>query len=151
MTRDRLRQEADRPDLSNEDHAYVYRELVEEYKQSAKNGIAALSKAIGEWRRRKRFETRWNQVPAKLMLTVTELSEAMEAFRHLEMTSDSITASPLDETDCNPWYSNFCEEIADTLIRLLDLDDSLHLNLEQRVCEKMAKNEFRPIKHGKTC
>lgn len=71
-----------------------------------------------------------NVIPAKLMLVVTELAEAMEAFR-----------------DDNK--ENFEEEIADTFIRLLDLCGAFDINIREEICKKMEKNVKRPYQHGR--
>jgi len=67
-----------------------------------------------------------------LMLIVTELAEAMEAYRHQ------------DET-------NFKEELADTFIRLFDLCGGLNIDIEEEITKKSEKNKSRPYKHGKIC
>ncbi|MEW6009294.1 MAG: nucleotide pyrophosphohydrolase [Candidatus Omnitrophota bacterium] len=67
-----------------------------------------------------------------LMLIVTELAEAMEAYR----LSDK---------------ENFKEEIADTFIRLFDLCGGLKIDIEKEILKKMKKNKKRPYKHGKVC
>jgi len=137
--------------LSDEAADALRTELCRYYADAAGGGINALAVMIGAWRKRKQFKTAWSNVPEKLMLAVTELSEAMEAYRHIEMVGEHDEAVPIDATDCNRWFTNFGEEIADTIIRLLDLSDALQLDIEARICEKMAANERRPSKHGKTC
>ena len=67
-----------------------------------------------------------------LMLIVTELAEAMEAYR------------VQDE-------ANFREEIADAFIRLLDLCGGLKIDIEEEIFKKSLKNKNRPYKHGKIC
>lgn len=67
-----------------------------------------------------------------LMLIVTELAEAMEAYRHQE-------------------DAHFREELADTFIRLLDLCGGLDIDIEQEIHEKSQRNKKRPYKHGKIC
>lgn len=67
-----------------------------------------------------------------LMLIVTELAEAMEAYRHQD-----------DE--------NFREELADTFIRLLDLCGGLDIDVEEEIYAKSQRNKKRPYKHGKIC
>ncbi len=65
-----------------------------------------------------------------LMLIVSELGEAIEAWRHG------------DEEE-------FAEELADVMIRLGDFAGFALVDLEKAVADKMAKNESRPYKHGK--
>jgi len=67
-----------------------------------------------------------------LMLVVTELSEAMEAYRVQDK-------------------ENFNEEIADTFIRLFDLCGGLKIDIEKEIRKKMTRNKKRPYKHGKIC
>jgi len=91
-----------------------------------------LAKDIATWREQKGFITNWDNMPEKLMLVVTELSEAMEAYR----TNDT---------------ENFNEEIADTFIRLLDICGSIGIDIEDEVKKKMETNKERPYRHGKNC
>lgn len=94
--------------------------------------LNSISKEVAAWREEKGFKTDWSNMPEKLMLVVTELSEAMEAYRH-------------DDT------KNFKEEIADTFIRLCDICGSLDIDIEDAIKEKMEINKGRPFKHGKKC
>jgi NTP pyrophosphatase (non-canonical NTP hydrolase) len=91
-----------------------------------------LSKDIAKWRKTKGFKTNWSNMPEKLMLVVTELSEAMEAYRHEDK-------------------KNFNEEIADTFIRLFDICGSINLDIESEIKSKMEVNKQRPFRHGKKC
>jgi NTP pyrophosphatase (non-canonical NTP hydrolase) len=107
--------------------------------------LRALALEIGNWRRSKQFFTpdasmmeepcpavltNADAMLGKLMLVVTEVAEAAEACRKGD-------------------YPNFCEEIADTFIRLFDIVDSSHIDLDYHVISKMVKNHQRAIKHGK--
>lgn len=110
-----------------------------------------LSRDISAWREGKGFVTNWGNVPEKLMLIVTELSEAMEAYRKL--STDSLAALDssghfLSEEE-EAAYENFEEELADAAIRLLDLAASLNIDIEEAITEKMQVNEGRPLRHGK--
>jgi len=96
------------------------------------NDINELSKEIAKWREKKGFKTNWKNMPEKLMLTVTELSEAMEAYRYNDK-------------------DNFNEEIADTFIRMLDICGSLGIDIENEIAKKMSANRNRPFLHGKIC
>ena len=94
---------------------------------------------IGDWiatchriAKDKGFWDRERNVGELLMLCVTELSEAMEAFRH-------------GDTD------NFNEEIADTFIRLFDLCGGLEIDIEEAIRAKVQINRDRPYLHGKKC
>ena len=87
---------------------------------------------IIRWREKKGFITDWDNMPEKLMLVVTELAEAMEAYRDNDK-------------------KNFNEEIADTFIRLLDICGSIDIDIESEIKKKMEINKERPHRHGKNC
>jgi NTP pyrophosphatase (non-canonical NTP hydrolase) len=117
-----------------------------------------LCELISEWRSDKGFDTHWKNVPTKLMLIVTELSEAMEAYRHLDERTLNFCEHhgggpglPSQELAENQYeiLMNFREELADALIRLMDLTGSLGIDLEAEMVAKMAVNEGRPHKHNK--
>ena len=65
----------------------------------------------------------------RLMLVVTEVSEACEAVRH------------------GDWL-NFKEELADTVIRLMDIAECYEINLEEEILRKDAINQKRGHMHG---
>lgn len=69
------------------------------------------------------------KVPAVLMLIATEVAEAMEAFRHNNI-------------------ENFREEMADTLIRVLDCVAAFDPDFDKTVCDKIDKNRGRGYRHG---
>ena len=93
---------------------------------------------VSEWRERKGFSTPHSLITeeerdamlGKLMLVVTEVSEAAEAVRN----ADS---------------ENFQEEIADVFIRLFDICGSMGIYIEQDIKDKMEKNLGRPQRHGR--
>lgn len=72
-----------------------------------------------------------------LMLVVTELAEAMEAYRGGNSESEKI-----------PGFSKIEEELADAIIRILDYAGGANLDLEGALKAKMAYNETRPYRHG---
>ena len=69
------------------------------------------------------------KVPGILALIHSEVSEALEAFRH-------------DDPE------NFAEELADILIRVLDCACGLRVDIDRAVREKLAKNRTRGFRHG---
>lgn len=96
-------------------------------------------------------------LPTKLMLIVSELSEALEEFRHGEMdvyyTIPPMVFGDESKTYISPTSPNakpegFGIELADALIRILDLAGFLGLDMGALVELKMAYNETRPYKHG---
>jgi NTP pyrophosphatase (non-canonical NTP hydrolase) len=74
----------------------------------------------------------------RLMLMVTELAEALEAIRHGNPPSDHI-----------PDFSGLEEELADCVIRILDMAQGQGLRVAEAIVAKMEFNETRAYKHGK--
>lgn len=64
----------------------------------------------------------------------TELSEAVEAYRDGKM-----------EPGERGWFG---EELADAVLRILDLAAALGIDLEDEIVRKMAYNWTRPRRHG---
>lgn len=73
-----------------------------------------------------------------LMLMVTELAEACEGLRHGNGPSEHI-----------PEFSCLEEELADTIIRILDMAAARNCRIGEAVIAKMKYNAGRPDKHGK--
>lgn len=70
-----------------------------------------------------------NKVPAIIALIHSEASEALEAFR-------------MDDLE------NFSEELADIIIRVLDLTAGLGVDIDDAVAKKLEKNRSRGYRHG---
>jgi NTP pyrophosphatase (non-canonical NTP hydrolase) len=71
-------------------------------------------------------------IPSKLMLTVAEVAEALEEWRKEEID-----------------YSAFGVELADVVIRVMDIAAYLNIDLETHILDKIERNRARPYKHGK--
>jgi NTP pyrophosphatase (non-canonical NTP hydrolase) len=81
-------------------------------------------------------------IPEKLALVHSEISEALESYR-------DETGEPWEfyvETDGKP--EGFCIELADAVIRIADLCGELDIDLEKCIKTKMKYNETRPYRHG---
>lgn len=104
--------------------------------------LNALAAAISDWRARKGFVTDATNIPEKLMLIVTEVSEAMEDHRDGKV----FTVETGDGKPCG-----LASELADVMIRVFDLAGALGIDLEHEIAVKMAYNETRPFKHGRNC
>ena len=74
--------------------------------------------------------TEGDMMYVKLMLVITELGEAAEA---VEIGDEE----------------NFKEEIADAVIRLMDICGAIGMDLEEEIAKKMEVNKKRPTLHGK--
>ena len=113
-------------------------ETVEAIRQalSRDRTISWLSSLLRKWNSLQGFKCGWDNVAEKLMLVVTELAEAMEAYREKNPTGETII--------------HFEEELADVAIRLFDLCGGLGIDLRKAIASKMVKNFQRPYLHGKT-
>lgn len=92
---------------------------------------------IQEWRDQQGFYTPstiegedGDATLGKLMLVVTEIAEAAEAVRKGDK-------------------ANYAEELADAIIRILDLSHNQGIDIESEIALKMTINLKRPYKHGK--
>lgn len=79
-----------------------------------------------------------NTDTVKIMLIVTELAEGVEALRHGNKMSEHI-----------PQFTGIEEEIADAVIRIMDLSQKRNWLIPQAIMAKLAFNAGREHKHGK--
>lgn len=77
-------------------------------------------------------------VGEQLCLIHSEISEALEALRAGHPPSEKIEG-----------HSNFTEELADAVIRIMDLCGSQGVDLADAIVKKIAFNKTRPHRHGK--
>lgn len=98
---------------------------------------------IYEWAKDKGFWTSQSEINDlignKIALAHGELSEALEAVRKGIYTKDE---------KC-PEFTNFEIELADAIIRILDLGAHTNSRVAEAIVAKMKYNQTRPYKHGK--
>lgn len=80
-----------------------------------------------------------DQVAAKLALIHSEISEALEAVRDNYPESQKIAVT-----------GQFEEELADAVIRIMDLAEYTGVDVAKALIEKAVYNRSRPFKHGKS-
>ena len=124
-------------------------------------GLNKSAEIIFQNNKAKGFWDNERNVGELLMLVTSELGEAMEAhrkgkFANLERLEFEL--SPNSELPYERHLSakfemhvkdTFEDEIADAVIRLLDLSAGLGIDLEKHINAKVRYNESRPKLHGK--
>jgi NTP pyrophosphatase (non-canonical NTP hydrolase) len=107
-------------------------------------------------------EGRGENIPEKLMLIVSELAEALEAYRkdkhadydtfiklaYLKDTKEFKNHRRNDTLHVEYIKDTFEDEIADTFIRLFDLCGFLKIDIIKFIDVKMHVNKFRGYLHG---
>jgi NTP pyrophosphatase (non-canonical NTP hydrolase) len=99
-------------------------------------------------------------ISQKLMLITTEVGEAMEALRDSKFAKLDEYLDELSFTNKDNEYevkrcfednikNSFEDEIADSIIRLLDLSGALNIDIQKHIDLKLKYNKTRAHKHGK--
>lgn len=124
---------------------------MEDYKNYDKlcEGLNRLSENIHHDNVLKGFWDNEKNVGELLMLVVTELSEALEAHRSSRF-ADYLPCNDLTPNEFETKIKDtFEDEIADAIIRLLDLSSGLGINIEYHIIHKLKYNKTRERLHGK--
>lgn len=119
--------------------------------------LTELSKEIYEGNKRRGFDAGKENVGQSLMLVVSELGEAIEAHRKGKFADMKSFNSRREEFGYHfpkeafkeTIKDSFEDEIADAVIRLLDLSAGLNIDIEEHIQLKLKYNETREYKHGK--
>ncbi len=119
-------------------------------------GLNNLSKQFNQFVIKAGFDN--NDVPLRTALIHSEISEAFEAFRkdkfsNLTMSQKNVLQGWVQDSDFKEDFEKkvkdtFEDELADSLIRLLDLVGKLNIDIEYHIQQKMRYNETRGFKYG---
>lgn len=127
-------------EIINSDNAKLFNDDLSFNPHRVINAFNTLQSAIKRnniekgWRSGKPRERNFGETIA---LIHSELSEALEADRNNIKESDHI-----------PAFNGIEEELADVIIRCIDLADEYELRLPEAILAKHAYNTTRPQKHG---
>jgi len=117
-----------------------------------------LSQKIFQANKEKGFWDNERNVGEMLMLVTTELAEAMESHRKGKFcklnTFNETYFDNLNDAEFNQAFEKnikdtFSDEMADSLIRILDMCGGLEIDIEKHVELKLRYNSLRPKLHGK--
>ena len=120
------------------------------WQKGSESNIETLNRKSREIHNKMIAKGHWDnerEIGTLLMLIVTELSEAFEAYREDRYAniSKGVDAFKSHIKD------TFEDEIADVFIRLFDLCGFLNIDIEKYIKLKLKYNEEREYRHGKSC
>lgn len=105
--------------------------------------LSEWQKAITETAKNSGWHTDDPDIPERLCLIHSEVSEALQEARKHEFDPTNIYVGK------NGKLEGFPIEIADVVIRCMHLCEMLGIDLEDAIREKNDFNKTRPYKHGK--
>jgi len=127
-------------------------------------GLNDLSKQFSDFQTRMGFTN--SDITQRLMLVMSEVSEAFEAYRKehyaklIPFLNKTLYSVISDLPSCEPNNQEYKElfeaqikdtfedEIADTIIRLLAICGENNIDIENHIIAKMKYNEMRGFKYG---
>lgn len=119
-------------------------------------GLNQLASEINEFVNGMGFEN--GDTPLRIALIHSEVSEAFEAFRkdkmfNLKTSEKLVLGGWTQDTDFAREFGAKCkdtfeDEIADSIIRLLDLCGKMNIDIEYHIQQKMRYNGTRGYKYG---
>lgn len=104
-------------------------------------GFNQFSKEVNEFVKSIGFDN--NDIPLRIALIHSEISEAFEAFR-----KDKFCINVNDPDFQSKVKDTFEDEIADSIIRLFDLCGHLEIDIESHIERKMHYNATRGYRYG---
>jgi len=117
------------------------------------NGLTAAAKQVHKDNKQKGFWDKEREVGTLLMLATSELAEALEADRKGRYTG-KIVSEDKEKEEFPQWFEQnikdtFEDEMADTVIRILDICGAMDIDLEWHINQKLKYNRTREHMHSK--
>lgn len=111
--------------------------------------MTELSRDIRFFNGKKGFESPAVDIDRKLLLVVSEVCEAQEELRDGKLPNEIYYLDEIQGLSTKGKPCGFPVEIADTIIRLLDICGAFDIDIQSIIEEKLAYNKIRPAKHGR--
>ncbi|GAB63082.1 MAG: hypothetical protein DWB56_06825 [Candidatus Jettenia sp.] len=102
--------------------------------------IKELQKQVHEMAKEKGWWDKSRSIGEMIALCHSELSEALEDYRAFGCNFE--TRNDNDKPE------GFAVELADCIIRILDMCEHLEINLQEALEKKIEHNKTRPYRHG---
>lgn len=112
-------------------------------------GLNEMAIVVYEGNAERGFWDKERNIGETLMLVVTELAEALEAHRKGHMAQSGGELEPSRDEFEKKYKDTFEDEIADAMIRLLDMCGGFSIDLDFHVAQKVKYNSSRERLHGK--
>ena len=116
-------------------------------------GLTAAAEQVHQDNKQKGFWDKEREIGTLLMLVTSELAEALEADRKGRYAG-KIASVDKEEEEFPQWFEQnvkdtFEDEMADTVIRILDICGAMDIDLEWHINQKLKYNRSREHKHCK--
>ncbi|MFT5749789.1 MAG: NTP pyrophosphatase (non-canonical NTP hydrolase) [Ancylomarina sp.] len=116
-------------------------------------GLTAAAEKVHLDNKRKGFWDKEREIGTLLMLVTSELAEALEADRKGKYAG-KIASEDKEYSEFPQWFEKnvkdtFEDEMADTVIRILDICGAMDIDLEWHINQKLKYNRTREHKHSK--
>lgn len=108
--------------------------------------LDTLARQVHDWAQTKGWNDREVPIPEFIALCHSELSEALEDYRHHHLAAEIYYKTGQVEGVAEP--CGIPIELADVIIRILHFCGARGISIRHAFNEKMYYNEKRPHKHG---